>query len=180
MTGGLRQDVRAASTHFVAGYTFDTRWTPRLSFQTAWASGDDVAGDGEWNRFNPLFGGRGSDFGHTGIFGPLSRQNMISTGARLEVREGPVRAHLLVQDVRLASGSDQWVRARLRDETGASGRHVGQVVDARVQWRALPERRLDIEFGTATLIKGRFAREAPGAPDADNPVYGYLAVSTRF
>ncbi|MGY6533341.1 alginate export family protein [Glycocaulis sp.] len=178
--GGVREDVRAASTHFVAGYTFDTRWTPRLSVQTAWASGDDVAGDGEWKRFNPLFGGRGSDFGHTGIFGPLSRQNMIITGARLQVREGPVRAHLLVQDVRLASGSDQWVRARLRDETGASGRHVGQVVDARIQWRALPERRLDIEFGTATLLKGRFAREAPGAPDATNPVYGYLAVSTRF
>ncbi|MFN3834900.1 MAG: alginate export family protein [Glycocaulis sp.] len=180
MIAGLREDVRAASTHFAAGYTFDTRWTPRLSLQAGWASGDDGAGDGEWNRFNPLFGGRRSDFGHTGIFGPLSRENLVALGARMEVREGPVRAHLLVQDVRLASATDQWVRARLRDDTGASGRHVGQVIDARLQWRPLPERRLDIEFGTAALIKGRFARTAPGAPDTANALYGYLAVSTRF
>lgn len=180
VTGGVREDVSAASTHAVAGYTFDMRWNPRLSAQLAYASGDERAGDGEWNRFNPLFGGRRSDFGHTGLFGPLSRENLVSLGARLEVREGPVRAHLLVQDVHLASRTDQWVRARLRDDTGASGRHIGQVFDARIQWRALPGRRLDLELGVAALRKGRFAREAPGAPASANPAYGYMTVSTRF
>ncbi|HCY54342.1 MAG TPA: alginate export family protein, partial [Oceanicaulis sp.] len=74
---------------------------------------------------------------------------------------------------------DSWGRARLTDASGASGRHVGQVIDTRIQWDAVPDR-LTVEWGAATLIKGDFARNAPGAPDTGNSVYSYVSLSTRF
>lgn len=57
-----------------------------------------------------------------------------------------------------------------RDRAGASGAFVGHHVDARARWAAWPGN-LAIEGGGALLLRGRFAREAPGGPPSDP---GYL------
>jgi hypothetical protein len=178
VVGAARHNVSAMSGHGAIGYTFERANPVRLSAQLAYASGDR-AGSADWNRFDPLFGGRGSDFGHTGLFGPIARENLVSLGVRAEWSNGPVRARVLAQDVRLASASDVWGRGRLQDTGGASGRHVGQVIDTRIQWDAMPGR-LTVEWGAAALIKGDFARNAPGAPNTGNAVYSYLMLTTRF
>lgn len=174
----IRRDVRASALHANAGYTLVRQNPVRLSAHISYASGDR-RGSADWNRFDPLFGGRGSDYGHTGLFGPISRENLLSYGARIEWTNGPVRARLVAHDVYLASSTDIWGRGRLRDEAGNSGRHVGQILDTRVQWDVLPER-LTVEWGAAALFKGRFARDAPDAPDTGNSVYSYLMLTTRF
>ncbi|MGY6662285.1 MAG: alginate export family protein [Glycocaulis sp.] len=176
--GATRRDVSAAAFQANTGYTFERENPVRLSAHLSYASGDRPR-SASWNRFDPLFGGRGSDYGHTGLFGPIARENLISYGARAEWSNGPVRARLVAHDVYLASRTDSWERARLRDGSGNSGRHIGQVIDTRVQWDAVPER-LTVEWGAAALIKGDFARHAPGAPDTGNSLYSYLSLSTRF
>lgn len=176
--GTTRRDVSAMSAHGVVGYTFARTNPVRLSAQISYASGDRQ-GSADWNRFDPLFGGRGSDYGHTGLFGPISRENLVSYGARAEWSNGPVQARILAQNVYLASSSDIWERGRLQDATGASGRHIGQVIDTRVRWDLRPER-LTLEWGAAALIKSNFASHAPGAPEPGNAVYSYVSLSAKF
>jgi hypothetical protein len=178
VVGATRRDVAAAAFQANAGYTFGRENPVRLSAHISYASGDRQ-GSIDWNRFDPLFGGRGSDYGHTGLFGPIARENLLSYGARAEWTSGPVRARLVAHDVYLAARTDSWGRARLTDASGASGRHVGQVIDTRIQWDAVPDR-LTVEWGAAALIKGDFARNAPGAPDTGDTLYSYLSLSTRF
>lgn len=176
---GAGLDVASAFVLAETGYQFDGDWSPRLSAQLVYASGDEDAGDGEWNRFDRLYGLRRGVLGQTGIFGPLDLENIIALGVRLEVARGPVSAHVLVQDVSLASDTDRWRRAGLRDVTGASGDHVGQVIDTRLQWW-LQRDVLRLEAGAAVLFKGEFATGAPGAPRDDNPLYTYVMLTRSF
>ncbi|MFP4519191.1 MAG: alginate export family protein [Oceanicaulis sp.] len=175
---GAGRDVAAAFVYADAGYTFEGAWSPRLSAQLVYASGDDDPLDAEDNRFDPLYGLRRGALGQTGIFGPLDFENIIALGARLEARRGPVEAHVLIQDVRLASGTDRWRRSGLRDGTGASGDRIGQVFDTRLSWWVEPDR-WRLEAGTSILFKGEFATDAPGAPGGGDPVYSYVML-TRF
>src|SRR5690606_19109931 len=68
--------VLAHFHHAAVGYTLDAPWKPRLSAELDYGSGD--AGDSDrYERFDSLFGPRRSDFGPTGIYGPLGRDNVI-------------------------------------------------------------------------------------------------------
>ena len=176
---GAGGDIAASTVHVEAGYAFEAAWAPRLSVQMVYATGDDDPADLDDNRFDRLSGLRRGDLGQTGIFGPLDRENIVALGARLEIERGPVQAHLLVQNVMLASDRDRLRRAGLRDASGASGGHVGQVLDARLRWWLVPDR-YRLEAGAAVLLKGDFARTAPGAPDSGDPVYGYVMLTRSF
>jgi len=171
-------NVAAGSVHAETGFTFDAPWSPRLSFQYAWASGNDTS-DGDWNRFDTLYGGRRSDFGQTGIFGPLSRQNLHAAGVRIEVRKGPVDFGVLLQEAWLSSDTDRWGQARLQDPTGSSGDRIGFLYDTRLRWRVVPDR-LRLESGVGYLDRGAFAETAPGAPNDSDPLYSYLMLTTTF
>jgi hypothetical protein len=176
---GAGDDVAAHNLHAEAGYSFHGAWSPRLSLQLVYASGDEDPLDAEDNRFDRLYGLRRGQLGQTGIFGPLDVENIVAWGARLEVRRGPVQAHLLMQDVSLASGADRWRRAGLRDVTGASGDHVGRVVDSRLRWWIVPDQ-YRLETGAAVLFKGEFATHAPGAPADGDSAYGYVMLTRYF
>lgn len=176
---GAGEDVAAHNLHAEAGYTFQGAWSPRIAAQLIYASGDDDPFDAEDNGFDRLYGLRRGQLGQTGIFGPLDVENIVSLGARLEVRRGPVQAHVLVQDVSLASDTDRWKRAGLRDPSGASGDHIGQIIDTRLRWWLVPDR-YRLETGAAVLFKGDFATDAPGAPADEDPVYGYVMLTRHF
>jgi hypothetical protein len=177
-TGG-GADISARNLHAEAGYAFQGAWSPRVSVQLIYASGDEDPMDAEDNRFDRLYGLRRGALGQTGIFGPLDVENIVALGLRGEVRRGPMQAHVLVQDVSLASDTDRWRRAGLRDVTGASGDHVGQVIDSRLRWWIAPDT-YRLEAGAAVLFKGEFATDAPGAPADGNSVYSYVMLTRYF
>jgi hypothetical protein len=176
---GTGDDVAAAFVYAGAGYSFEGSWSPRLSAQLVYASGDSDPLDAEDNRFDRLYGLRRGALGQTGIFGPLDFENIIALGVRAEVSRGPLSAHLLVQDARLASDTDRSRRSGLRDSSGASGGSVGQIIDTRLRWW-IQRDVLRLEAGAAVLFKGEFATDAPGAPQDDNPLYTYGMLTRSF
>lgn len=176
---GITRDVRAWSAHVAAGYTFDAQWSPRLSAQLVYASGDNDPADARWNRFNPLFGGRRGDFGTTGMSFTHFRENLIAFGPRLDLRNGPAAIVVQVQESRLASDTDRWRVANLRDTTGQSGSRIGTLAEVRGTYWLKPER-LQLEAGTMVLFRGDFARNAPNAAASSDPVYGYVMLTAPF
>lgn len=178
-SAGGTLDVRAWSAHAALGYSFDAPWNPRLSGQLVYASGDDNPADAKWNRFNPLFGQRRGDFGTTGLAFMHFRENLVAFGPRLDLREGPAAITLQLQESRLASSTDRWRVANLRDVSGQSGDRIGTLAEARMTYWLSPDR-LQLETGAMVLFRGDFARNAPGAPTGDNPVYGYVMLTAPF
>ncbi len=167
--------------HAAVGYTFDLPWRPRLLAQYDYASGDDDPGDGKNRRFDTLFGARRFEFGPTSIWGAFARANLNSPGLRLQVKPGRgVSGFFAYRAFWLAEKRDAWTGAKLQDPTGRSGRFLGHQIELRARWRAIPQH-LTLEAGWAHLFKGKFARNAPGAPrnrkDAD---YFYTQTTLSF
>ena len=76
-------DHRAWFVHLDATRKLPGAWQPRVILRFDYASGDEDPDDGEWNRFDTLFGDRRWEFGPTGIYGALTRSNILSPGAAL-------------------------------------------------------------------------------------------------
>lgn len=165
-------DHRATAMAAAVGYTFELPAAPRLSLIYDFASGDGDPRDSVVGRFDPLFGARRFDLGATGLFGPLARANLNSPGVRLDVRAGTlVEAYLIYRLAWLASATDAWVAAGLRDTSGASGDFVGHLADGRLRLHLQP-RVVMFELGAAALARGRFATDARGGR-AEPSFYGY-------
>ena len=170
---------RAFLVHAEAGWTFDGPWTPRVALEYDYASGDKRAGDKDNERFDTLFGARRFEFGPTGIYGLIARSNLNSPGLRVEVKpDKSLSAFFGYRAFWLADKTDAWVAAGIQDPTGNSGRFVGHQLEARVRWKILPGN-LMWEIGGVTLIRGRFARTAPGA-NAGEPIQGYSQLVLKF
>ena len=172
-------DVSASMLHAEVGYSFQTAWSPRVSLEAEWATGDEDAADDEWGRFDPLYGLRRRDFGQTGIAGPLRRQNVQALGWRVSGREGDFRFMFLHKAAWLDSESDLWRDAGLIDASGQSGDFLGHHLDARFYY-SQSSTGIDWEWGTSSFVKGEFAEEAPGASTTGNTLYGYLMAIYRF
>jgi len=159
--------------HVQLGYTFDLPWSPRILAQYDYATG------GTNHSFDTLFGARRWEYGPTGIFGAFARNNINSPGYRLFLvphRDvGFFAAHRLFW---LADSTAPWQPANLVDPTGRSGDFLGHLVEVSARWDA--HSNIALEAGWATLIKGGFARNAPGAPAPDNVNYFYVQSMLRF
>lgn len=168
-------DNSAWMTHLALGYTFDAPWKPRISAEYDYASGDDDPTDGDNNHFNGLYGVARGDLGPTSIYGAMSRTNINSPALRLTVK--PVKnwdVMLCDHPVWLASKKDSW--AGVVDKTGASGDYVGNQIEGRVRWEAIPGN-LKLEAGFAYLTEGEFMKDAPNSPDNGDPFYSYVMVT---
>ncbi len=171
---------RASMLHAELGYSFPGIWRPRLQLQLDYASGDEDPGDTENNRYDTLYGDRRFDFGPTSIYGPFSRPNLISAGYRISAT--PVRNTRLMlahRAYQLESAQDAWVGSGLRDSSGESGRDLGQQLEIRLQWDALPGN-LMLEGGAAWLNTGRFARRVRAGMAPSESHYGYLQSVLSF
>lgn len=173
------QDVEAFMEHVQVGYTFDLPWSPRLLAQYDYATGG-TDGHGRLSRsFDTLYGARRWEYGPTGIFGVFARNNFNSPGYRLFLNPtSDVSFFAAHRAAWLADSTAAWQPAGLVDPTGRSGDFVGHFVEASGRWDAHPN--LSLEAGWATLIKGGFARNAPGAPPEDNTNYYYVQSMLRF
>src|SRR3546814_15342833 len=67
-------DVSAYFVHAEVGYQFKAPWSPRVSVEYDLASGDKRGRN--YGRFDSIYGQRRSDFGPTGIYGRLGRNNI--------------------------------------------------------------------------------------------------------
>ncbi|HET8698938.1 MAG TPA: alginate export family protein, partial [Gammaproteobacteria bacterium] len=173
-------DLRASYLHAEAGYAFAGKAAPVLLVQYSYASGDDDPADARVGRFNSLFGDRTFEFGPTDIYGALSRSNIEMLGIRLTVKPAPRwQAMVHYADARLAEARDAWVGSGWRDATGASGKHIGQQLEARFTWAAI-KNRLTVETGFAHLTLGRFPERAAGGSLRNDATFFYTAFTTSF
>ncbi|MEO1568300.1 MAG: alginate export family protein [Pseudomonadota bacterium] len=177
-TQGLEVD---ASMLFAAlGYTFDGPWQPRFAFEYYFASGDDDPDDLRFDQHERLFGSRRSDLNNTSIHGPLTPANLNAPGFRIEVKPNPRwDGRINYHAAYLASATDSWVIARLRDPTGQSGDFIGHTLDGRVRYWMVPDR-ARLEVGASGLLYGGFPKTVPGGPGGDGTLFGYVQVTTTF
>lgn len=172
--------VRAGFVHGEAGYKMSQPWSPRVSLHLDYASGDDAASRSTYGRFDPLYGSRRSDFGPTSLYGPLTRANIVSAGARAEAKPGGRTDMFIMHRINwLAEETDSFAATGVRDATGRSGRFAGHQLEGRIRHWLIPDR-LRLEAGAAYLAKGRFLEVAPNAPQTGDTRYGYAAVNTVF
>ena len=180
-TNKTKLDHFAYFGHAAIGYTFDLPWSPLLMLQYDYASGDNDPNDGKNGRFETLFGARRFEFGPTGIWGAFARANINTPGIRLQFKPMPNLSGFIAHRAYwLAEKRDMWVGSNLRDTSGQSGSYIGQQVEARLKWEAVPKL-VTLETGWAHLFKGEFAKNAPGSPaDKSDTDYFYAQTSLSF
>lgn len=135
------------------GYTFDHKWKPRLSENFGYASGDANPSDSKNQRFEKLFG-FGRPWSSNDYF---QFENIQALKTRLELTPSKkLRGDVGYNAYWLASRSDRWNKANLRDNKGASGNFIGSEVDARVRYKLTSN--LDSTVGYAYFKPGKFTR----------------------
>ncbi|MGR9108196.1 MAG: alginate export family protein, partial [Gammaproteobacteria bacterium] len=167
--------------HVALGYTFEVPWSPRLVLQYDYASGDENPFDGKNGRFDTLFGARRFEFGPTSLWGAFARSNINTPGIRTELKPtANLSGYIAYRSFWLAEKRDAWTGAGLQDPTGRSGSFIGQQIEASLRWNAI-QNLLTLETGWAHLFKGRFAKDAPGAPrDTNDADYFYAQTTVAF
>ncbi|MEM1133223.1 MAG: alginate export family protein [Pseudomonadota bacterium] len=175
-----RLDHDAGLIQAVVGYNFGDGWNTRFAVRYDFASGDNDPFDGRNNRFDTLFGARGQDFGPTGIYGLLARSNISSPGINITT-EPSSRLKLtgLYRPASMASDRDVLTSAGVVDQSGASGRFIGNEFIGRALWEPFGND-IQFEIGVAWLGKGRFLNTAPNAPEAGNVAYGFGQIHWHF
>lgn len=172
------KQVSAYLVHAEVGRQFGGAWVPRVSLEYDLASGEK--GGKVYTRFDSLYGTRRTDYGPTGIYGPLGRNNISSPGIRLEVTPNKRwDGSIMYRAAWLDSGIDSFSSTGVRDAAGASGKFAGQQIEGRVRYWIAPKL-LRLDTGAALLINGRFLKEAPNANGFGNPIYGYADITASF
>ncbi|MEA1941254.1 MAG: alginate export family protein [Pseudomonadota bacterium] len=173
-------DVSATMLFAAVGYTFDLPWQPRLAAEYYWASGDEDPDDGRFDQYERLFGSRRTDLNNTSLHGPLTPANLSAPGVRLELEPGPRwEGRIAWSAASLASETDAWVIARLRDPSGQSGRFLGHTLDGRLRHHPVPDR-VELSVGASAFFAGEFPGNVPGGPGTDTTLLGYGQVVLSF
>lgn len=99
---------------------------------------------------------------------------------RLEITPSQIwDAFVAYRPLFLADRTDSFATTQVRDRTGRSGNFAGQQIEANLRYWIVPNAML-IDTGIDYLIKGRFLRDAPNAPDTADTFYGYLNATFFF
>lgn len=171
-------DVSAWSAHADVGYTFSGGWNPRVIVEYDIATGDD--GEGDFNRFDALYGVRRPDWGPTSIYGPLGRANIHSVGTRLEVKPSSrLDGFVGYRAAWLYDERDTFASTGVRDPAGLSGDFAGHQIEARARYFLIPGL-LRLEAGGAVLFPGEFLDDAPNASGNGATTYGYIDLTAAF
>lgn len=171
-------DVSAWFAHLEAGYTFRHPWSPHVSIEFDYASGDGRGA--KFTRFDTLFGMRRADLAPAGIYNAVGRANLIAPGLRVEIAPSKrVDAFAAYRPLWLASRFDSFSTTGVRDASGNSGRFAGHQMEARVRYWLIPKR-LRLELNGVLLAKGRFLKEAPNAPAGGDTFYNSFNATISF
>jgi len=173
-------DHQAAFYHLDVGYTFDMPLRTRMQLLLDYATGDDDPADNENNRFDALFGARRAGFGQTSIYGPIWRTNLSSIGARATINFTPqLNLVVTLRDYDLASSKDSWGSTGWRDATGQSGVELGQHLETRLRWSAIPGN-LMVDTGLMWLDSGEFAEKVSLGTASSVSRFFYLQTLLSF
>lgn len=176
--GAPRQDVSAQFLHAEVGYQFAGAWQPRLALEYDLATGDKPGG--KFGRFDSLYGPRRFDYGPTGIYGPLGRNNISSPGLRLEVKpDKRWDGFIFYRAAWLDSATDSFASTGVRDASGASGKFGGHQIEARARYWVVPKL-LRLDVGGAALLNGRFLKRAPNSNGFGDTLYTYADLTATF
>lgn len=149
------RDLRAYGGNAELGYCWlHSPGKPRFSAFYGYASGDRDPNDGVDQRFEKFYGfGRPWSAADYGSF-----ENLHAPKLRLEVEPHRVlRVDAGWGGYWLASSRDRFKAANLRDQTGASGSHLGQELDARLRWQA--SSKLEMTLGYSHFFCGGFVQQ---------------------
>lgn len=176
--GAAQLPVSAWFVHADAGYSLPGAWHARASIEYDRASGD--APGGHYGRFDTLFGQRRADFAPAGLYNAITRANISTPGARLEIAPSKRwEAFATYHALWLVERADAFATSGVRDPSGRSGRFAGHQLDGRVRvW--LRQDRLRFEADGVLLTKGRFLEQAPNAPVGGTTLYGSLNLTANF
>ena len=160
------RDHRAMALVGEAGYSPAGSWKPRLSVNYTYATGDRNPLDASSERFERLFGFArpfsASDY--------IQWENLSAPKARLELTPtAALRIDSGVSAYWLASATDRWNVAGLRDPTGQSGTFMGHEFDVRVRYTFGP--RVGLNVGYARFQPGAFTKATSGRTDPSNISY---------
>ena len=172
-------DVDAVFAHAEVGYTLAGAGKTRLSLFGDYGTGDDK-GTSDVETFDKLYGKTSSDFGPTGLYGALSRSNIVAVGVGVGGKIGKATSYEVTgRGAWLESATDKFAKTGVVDKTGKSGTYAGTQFTAKAYHWLVPDR-YRLEAGGAYLAKGEFLRDAPNAPDNGDTKYGYVAVTASF
>lgn len=165
------RDHAAAGMVLEGGYTLPHRTKTRLSAQYGYGSGDASPGDRRSGRFDRFYGfarpWSNDDY--------MQWENLHSAKLRVEMWPAKwLQADAGLNAYWLASATDRWNAAGLRDEAGESGSFIGHELDARVILR--PASRVALNLGYAYFRAGEFTRNA-GRAGSSNFGYAELSLS---
>lgn len=162
------------------GRTFAVKGRSRLALEYYFASGDRNPHDGNYEQYERLFGARRTDLNNTSLHGPMTPANLSAPALRFETNFGAEHDLRLKYTMpSLASATDSWSVAKLRDRSGLSGKRLGHALDTR--WRYRPSNfQLELESGLSIFWFGEFAKNVAGGPQAAKALYSYVQVSYQF
>ena len=151
------------------GYKFKHEWKPRLSAFYGYASGDENPNDKDNERFERFYGfGRPWSANDYFIW-----ENLHAPKVRLELTPlAELRIDAGYSAYWLASDTDRWANANLRDPTGSSGDFIGHEFDIRARYSLTS--RIDVTTGYAHFEPGGFTNSV-GRDNASD--FFYLEVS---
>lgn len=175
---GTRQTLRqhdAVAYSIELGYTFDHDWRPRTSVLYAYGSGDKNPSDNLNQRFDAFYGFN-QPWSRNDYF---SWDNIHAPKARIEFAPyKDVRIDTAYNAYWLASNTDAWNRANLRDPTGRSGTFLGHEFDIRMTHKLNPY--VDWSLSYARFTPGDFTKALAraGGPFTTEPSnFFYFEVS---
>ena len=170
--------VSAWFMHADAGYFFPGPAKVRLSLEYDRASGDGPGG--KFGRFDTLFGMRGADLAHSGIYNAIGRANISAVGVRLEKGlAGRWEGYFTYKPMWLASRTDSFSTSGVRDFTGSAGNFAGHQVELQLRYWLVPKF-LRGQLNIVNLSKGRFLRTAPNAVTGADTHYIATTISMHF
>ena len=174
-------DHEAYAYNAEIGYTFKHPWKPRLSGFYGVASGDKNPNDGKNQRFERLFG-FARPWSNNDYF---QMENLVAPKVRLEFEPKLTWLPGLKIDTgyswyRLQSDTDRWGAANLRDQTGKSGKSIGEEFDIRVRFPI--NDKIALNTGYAKFWAGDFAKRTsqlvdPGRSADSDFFYTELSIS---
>ncbi|MBT8148065.1 MAG: alginate export family protein [Gammaproteobacteria bacterium] len=170
-------DVSAGVIHLETAYRLSEGQQIRFAFDVA--SGDRSNQDWKYNRFDALYGPTVPDFGFVGLYGAVSRANLVSPEVRWTHSADDWNLLVAYRPMWLASKTDSFGRSGIRDVDGGSGRFAGQQLHARLRLNPNSSR-WNSEFGLALLRAEEFLQKAPTSTGNKYTVYTYGSFSYRF